>query len=120
LQACYSFQRKAQPVSQIAWDPCDHLGLVPGAAVVSRHEMVAVHGEHRDHSWLISRLRFGHQGTSIGSKRVSFCYRNTVLNRFPRAHERSELLEHSLALALILGLRLRWQRDCAGHGDDDA
>jgi len=69
-------------------------------------EVVAVNGEHRYHSRVIFRLRFGHDGASIGGQSVRFCDPNAVFNRFPFAHEGRELLENSLAVTPILRLRL--------------
>ena len=53
-----SLERKGQPLAQIDRGAAHQLGLVAGAAVVRRDQMITVHGHHRDHRWLVGWLRF--------------------------------------------------------------
>jgi hypothetical protein len=115
FHTCYAHQRKRHAFLQVVWNPGLHLRLITGRAVMSEDQVFAVNGDHRDHGRTLLRLRFGHEGAPIGGQGVRFCDWNAVLDCFPVADERCELLKHSVAPTGVRWLRLSRQQDYAGH-----
>ncbi len=87
LHTRYPHERKRHTLLQVVWNGRLHLRLITGSAVMSKDQVVAVNGDHRDHGRPLLRFRFSHERASVGGQSVGFCDWNPVLNRFPVADQ---------------------------------